>query len=207
MSDKCFYLSLTKKVYQGGQAVAEANKRTKKEEWRAALFQLAVVILIVILVRTFVIGTIYVKGSSMEPNFHHGDFLLINKLEIRLQTPAYGEVVICRLEEGAYQENIIKRIVGLPEDVIDLRENGSGTYDLYRNGKLIEETYIAEPIHEKGNITYPYTVPVGQYFVMGDNRNASTDSRRTSVGCISKENLVGRVVMRLYPFDTFGVTI
>lgn len=187
--------------------VAEANKKIKKEEWRTALYQLAIVILIVLFVRTFVIGTIYVKGSSMEPNFHHGDFLLINKLEMRLQTPTYGEVVICRMEEGAYQENIIKRIIGLPNDVIDFQETGSGTYELYRNGKLIEEEYIAEPIQEKGNITYPYTVPEGQYFVMGDNRNASTDSRRTSIGCIPKENLIGRVVMRLYPFDTFGVTM
>ena len=104
-----------------------------------------------------------------------------------------------------YQENIIKRVIGLPGDEIDLRDNGSGIYHLYINGVLVEEPYIAEPMQDKGDITYPFIVPKGCYFVMGDNRNASTDSRRQSIGAIEKEDIMGRVVLRLYPFSDIGM--
>lgn len=141
----------------------------------------------------------------MEPNFHHGDFLVINKLETRVASPQVDDIVICKLDNVEYQENIIKRVIGLPGDEIDLRDNGSGIYHLYINGVLVEEPYIAEPMQDKGDITYPFIVPKDCYFVMGDNRNASTDSRRQSIGAIEKEDIMGRVVLRLYPFSDIGM--
>ena len=114
---------------------------------------------------------------------------------------AYAE----QLDNVEYQENIIKRVIGLPGDEIDLRNNGSGIYHLYINGTLVEEPYIAEPMQDKGDITYPFVVPEDCYFVMGDNRNASTDSRRQSIGAIEKEDIMGRVVLRLYPFSDIGM--
>ncbi len=164
------------------------RKKTEKDKkvWISTLIQMVAIVVIVLLLRTFVIGTIYVKGSSMEPNFHHGDFLVINKLETRVASPQVNDIVICKLDNVEYQENIIKRVIGLPGDEIDLRNNGSGIYHLYINGTLVEEPYIAEPMQDKGDITYPFVVPEDCYFVMGDNRNASTDSRRQSIGAMKK---------------------
>ncbi len=181
------------------------EKKEKNKQLLSSALQLLVVLLIVFLLRTFVIGTIYVKGSSMEPNFHHGDFLVINKLEVYLSTPRKDDVVICRLDNGSNRENIIKRVIGTPGDKIDLRQDAYGVYKLYINDILIEEPYIAAPMTEKGNVTYPFVVPEGYYFVMGDNRNASTDSRRTSIGAIAEKDVIGHVVLRLYPFDSICV--
>lgn len=187
----------------------EEKKEIRKEKKQIPFFvQLILVVALVIVLRVFVMGTIYVKGSSMEPNFYHGDFLFINKLSTSVGSPDYGDVVICRLPEEDARENLIKRVIGLPGDEINIIPNGNGEkveYFLYLNDELVEEEFINEPMMHKGNIAYPFVVPEGSYFVMGDNRNASSDSRKQSIGAIAKEDLVGKVVFRLYPFDTMGI--
>lgn len=168
------------------------------------LLQLVLLVVVIVVLRN-VMGTVLVKGSSMEPNFYHGDFVFINKLSTSFGTLKKGDIVICRLNDE--KKNIIKRVIGLPGDEIDLRDNGGDEdtiYSLYINGELVKEDYIKAPMDTKGNIEYPYTVPENSYFVMGDNRNASSDSRRKSVGAIPKENLMGKVVFRLYPFSSIG---
>ncbi len=185
--------------------MSKEKQQHKKRKWLFDALQIISLLVAVIVCRAFLIGTIYVKGSSMEPNFHHGDFLVINKLEVRLHDMGRGDVVICRMREGSYQENIIKRVIGLPGDVIDWKKNDTGVYDLYINGKYMAEPYIKDNVKEIGNVLYPYTVPEHSYFVMGDNRNASTDSRRSSIGVVEQKQIVGRVWMRLYPFDDFGL--
>ncbi|MBR5815821.1 MAG: signal peptidase I, partial [Anaerotignum sp.] len=122
-------------------------------------------------------------------------------------SPDYGDVVICKLDEGSGYENIIKRVIGLPGDEIDIVENedDEDVYDLYVNGEYIEEDFLGEPMMTDGNIEYPFEVPENSYFVMGDNRNESLDSRRESVGAIHKDDLMGKVVLRLYPFSDFGL--
>ncbi len=184
----------------------EGKKEKRKKKELPFVVQLLLLVALVFVLRTFVLGTIYVKGSSMEPNFHHGDLVFINKLSTSVGSPERGDIVICRLEEDG-MENIIKRIIGLPGDKIELRAAFAGEaviYNLYLNGERIEEPFLGEPIMNAGNIEYPYIVPENSYFVMGDNRNASSDSRRESIGAIPKEDLVGKVVFRLYPFDEFG---
>lgn len=192
------------------QDSAQEEKKQKKEGKNMPfLLQLAGLVVLVLLLRTFVLGTVYVKGSSMEPNFHHGDLVFINKLSTNIGSPKRGDVVICRLHGDGTEENLIKRVIGLPGDEIELvvREDYEDyvEYDLYRNGEYVEEDFILEPIMNKGNIEYPYIVPEGSYFVMGDNRNGSTDSRKRTIGAIPKADLVGKVVFRLYPFDDFGL--
>lgn len=183
-----------------------AARRKEKEEkkWGSFFLQLAAIIIAVVLIRSFVIGTIYVKGSSMEPNFHHGDFLIINKLEMMISDPEQGDIVICSLHENGYDENIIKRVIGVPGDVIDFQEN-DGYYEVYVNGEKLKEDYIAEPMLSKGDWNYPMEVPEGSFFVMGDNRNASSDSRKDIIGPVSKEDILGKVVLRVYPFSGFGL--
>lgn len=184
----------------------EREAEIKKKSFPVWL-QLLFLLVLIFVLRTFVLGTVYVKGSSMEPNFHHGDLVFVNKLATSIGSPKKGEIVICQLHSDEQSEKIIKRVMGLPGDVIDIVWNGDSEnveYYLYINDELQDEPYLAEPIMTKGDIDYPFTVPDGSYFVMGDNRNASSDSRRTSIGTIEKKDLVGKVVFRLFPFDGFG---
>ena len=88
---------------------------------------------------------------------------------------------------------------------VRLSGRGLVAYDLYVNGEYIEEDFLGEPMMTDGNIEYPFEVPENSYFVMGDNRNESLDSRRESVGAIHKDDLMGKVVLRLYPFSDFGL--
>lgn len=181
------------------------RKKKEKKSMPIAL-QLVLLVVMVVVLRN-VMGTVLVKGSSMEPNFNHGDLVFINKLSTSVGSPDYGDVVICKLDEGSGYENIIKRVIGLPGDEIDIVENedDEDVYDLYVNGEYIEEDFLGEPMMTDGNIEYPFEVPENSYFVMGDNRNESLDSRRESVGAIHKDDLMGKVVLRLYPFSDFGL--
>ena len=193
------------------EMTAETTEKTtekKKKEKKSVSFVMQMVLLVVmVVILRNVMGTVLVKGSSMEPNFNHGDFVFINKLSTSVGSPDYGDVVICKLDEGAGYENIIKRVIGLPGDEIDIVENDDAedVYDLYVNGEYIEEDFLGEPMMTDGNIEYPFEVPENSYFVMGDNRNESLDSRRESVGAIHKDDLMGKVVLRLYPFSDFGL--
>ena len=118
--------------------------------------------------------------------------------------------------EGFFNENdldydtecIIRREVALLSGLeIDIVENDDDedVYDLYVNGEYIEEDFLGEPMMTEGDIEYPFEVPENSFFVMGDNRNESLDSRRESVGAIHKDDLMGKVVLRLYPFSEFGL--
>ena len=192
-------------VFEEREKETTGRKKKEKKSMPIAL-QLVLLVVMVVVLRN-VMGTVLVKGSSMEPNFNHGDLVFINKLSTSVGSPDYGDVVICKLEEGSGYENIIKRVIGLPGDEIDIVENedDEDVYDLYVNGEYIEEDFLGEPMMTAGNIEYPFEVPENSYFVMGDNRNESLDSRRESVGAIHKDDLMGKVVLRLYPFSDFGL--
>ena len=183
-----------------------AGRKKKEKKSMPIALQLVLLVVMIVVLRN-VMGTVLVKGSSMEPNFNHGDLVFINKLSTSVGSPDYGDVVICKLDEGTGYENIIKRVIGLPGDEIDIVENedDEDVYDLYVNGEYIEEDFLGEPMMTDGNIEYPFEVPENSYFVMGDNRNESLDSRRESVGAIHKDDLMGKVVLRLYPFSDFGL--
>lgn len=184
------------------------QKKEKKTANAPFWVQCLILLAMIFVVRTFVMGTIYVKGSSMEPNFHHGDLLFINKLSTSIGSPEKDDIVICKIDTEDMKENIIKRVIGVPGDEINLVWNEDSfdvQYALYINGTLIEEPYLPEPIMAPGDIDYPLVVPENHYFVMGDNRNASTDSRRESIGTIEKKDLMGKVIFRLFPFDSMGL--
>ena len=189
------------------EEVQETSGKRKQEKKSMPVVMQIILLAVLVVVLRNVMGTVLVKGSSMEPNFNHGDLVFINKLSTSVGSPDYGDVVICKLDEGASYENIIKRVIGLPGDEIYIVESDydDEVFELYVNGEYIEEPFLGEPMMTEGNIDYPFEVPEDSYFVMGDNRNESLDSRRESVGAIHKDDLMGKVVLRLYPFSDFGL--
>lgn len=169
-------------------------------------------IICVVAVLTFIVRVNQVYGISMQPTLHSGDRLIVSPLLYSLD---YGDIVVIQAENllnydtGEMGEPIVKRIIGLPGDVIFI-DRVSG--EVYRNGERLDEPYIAEMIRPErvGNQSYPLTIPENQIFVMGDNRNFSTDSRFTEgdspyyVGCVELEYVMGKAMFRIWPFGDFG---
>lgn len=134
-----------------------------------------------------------VEGASMEPSFHQGQYVLVNKVLYSFHAPQRGEVVVFSKEPGV---SCIKRVIGLPEEVIEIKED-----KLYINGKLLEEpSYIPLDYRYHGSVK----VPQDYYFVLGDNRNHSGDSRIW--GPIPRQSIVGKVWLCYWPPDEWGLS-
>ncbi|MDI6870194.1 MAG: signal peptidase I [Bacillota bacterium] len=154
-------------------------------------------VILAALIMIFVGGSIRVDGSSMEPNFHDGERLIVDKVTYRFRPPARGEVVVLRWAPPDPRLPYIKRIIGLPGDRLELRDG-----QVILNGRPLEEKYIAEPARGEFG---PYVVPPGHYFVLGDNRNHSEDSRFTAVGYIPLARISGRAVARYWPLTRLSL--
>ena len=159
--------------------------------------EIVIAVIIAAIILTF-IKPIVVRQSSMEPTFYSGDYIFISKQAYRLLgEPERGDVIVFRTDmkdENNKDKNLIKRIIGLPGDTVEI----IGGY-VYLNGKLIDEPYLNEQ-GISGEMD-EVTVPDGKLFVMGDNRGVSQDSRDVLVGCVDEQNILGKVFVRLYPFN------
>lgn len=142
-----------------------------------------------------------VSGDSMRETLHDGDNLIVDKLSYRFRDPKRFEIIVFPYK---YQEDTyyIKRIMGLPGETIQVKDG-----EVYINGELLEENYGLEPIEsgKEGIAIDPIKLGEDEYFVMGDNRNHSADSRDASVGVLTKEDLIGRAWIRIWPLDSIGV--
>lgn len=145
-----------------------------------------------VLVSTLMMPALQVTGTSMEPTLENGDIILAR----RGSSFHRGEVV------AFYYNNkvLLKRIIGLPGDQVYIDQDGNVTV----NGDKLDEPYLAEKSLGECDIEFPYQVPDGKLFVLGDHRSTSVDSRSNSVGCISTDMVVGTLVFRVYPFQSFG---
>ena len=165
------------------------NRRYKRNkdalEWLEAV---ALAVVAVALVFTFGVRMIRVDGESMLPSLQDGERLLISSLPYE---PAYGDIIIID-QYTEYGEPLVKRVIGIGGDTIDI-DFQAGV--VYRNGEPLDEPYTAEPTYLQESVTFPVTVPQGCLFVMGDNRNHSTDSRDTRVGFIDVRDVLGRVLL------------
>ena len=141
-----------------------------------------------------------IKGNSMEPNYHDGEYLLTDKLTYRLKNPSRGDVIVFK-PPVSQDEEYIKRIIALPGETISIRD---GKY--YINGKQLQENYIPNSIYTNGKSFLPNntdkTVPANSYFVSGDNRESSSDSRYW--GFISKEAITGKAWLIYWPIKSMG---
>lgn len=161
--------------------------------------EISIILVIVWLIITFVAQNTKVSGHSMESTLSDGDYLVINKLIYRFAKPARGDIIVFP-HNGDKSEIFIKRVIGLPGDTIELKHGY-----VYVNGVELQENYIDEKNETIGNIEYPFTVSEGQYYVMGDNRNNSFDSRYVEVGTVPLEQIIGKASIRIWPAKRFGL--
>ena len=179
------------KIVSGGADDKKAENSTRMElyDWVQCI---VAALLCGILIFVFIGRVIGVDGTSMIPTLHHGDQVVMSKLFF---TPKYGDVVVLRSE--AYGDSpLVKRVIATAGQTIDINfTTGEVTVD----GRVLEEDYIADITTLRGDFDGPVTVPDGCVFVMGDNRNASSDSRSDKVGMVDIRNIFGKVYLVLIP--------
>lgn len=181
----------------------EEEKETEKNIFKE-LFGWIIYILIVVgltyLILTYVGQRTRVSGHSMETTLSDGDNLIVDKLSYRFRNPKRFDIIVFpyKYEENTYY---IKRIIGLPGETVQVADGCA-----YIDGELLEsDIYGAEAMDEAGIADTPITLGEEEYFVLGDNRNHSSDSRDPSVGVLTRDDLLGKAWIRIYPFDHMGV--
>ena len=173
-------------------------KKVLKEILSTSLYLLFVLCAIYLVIH-FVGQRTQVQGSSMEPKLSSDDNLIVDKISYRFHDPERFDIVVFpfRYEENTFY---IKRVIGLPGETI--RIDGKG--NILIDGNILEESYGKEVIQNPGRAYEEIVLADDEYFLMGDNRNNSTDSRDPSVGNVRRDEIVGRAWLRIWPLDKFG---
>ena len=178
---------------QEGQDAASQKKEEGRDlyEWVQAL---VCSVLAVVLLFTFVVRLIGVDGHSMVPTLQDGDRLLVLN-SLWDDDYQYGDIVVLR-KDTFMEEPIVKRVIATEGQTVDI-DFAAG--NVYVDGELLEEDYINEPTYVEEGTEFPLTVPEGSIFVMGDNRNHSSDSRSSELGTVDTRYVIGRAVFLLFP--------
>ena len=184
----------------------EDNKEEAPEQeqsiWRSlggTLLYLLVIVLLTWVIVTFVGQRTKVDGHSMEPTLSDGDNLIVDKLSYRFRDPERYDIIVFPYQH-AENTYYIKRIIGLPGETVQVIDGY-----MYINGKKLDEHYGAEVMEDPGIAAEPIKLGDDEYFVLGDNRTHSSDSRVASVGVLTRDMLIGRAWVRIYPFNKIGV--
>ena len=184
-----------KKKKEKEKVPPEVKARREAYDWIQSLIS---ALLICVLVFVFVLRIMDVHGTSMFPTLNNGDKVLVSDL---FYEPSRGDIVV--FKKDSYDDNkaLVKRVVAVAGDVVNIDfERGV----VYVNGEALEEDYIDVLTTTKIDFIGPQTVPDNCLFVMGDNRNASTDSRDKRIGMVDKRLVIGKVLLVVYPFNSFG---
>lgn len=155
---------------------------------RGTVYVLTIVAAVAVLIATLVLPVLQIEGTSMEPTLSNGDVVLLAK------TTRFERGDLCAFTWN--NKLLIKRVIGLPGDWIEIDTDGT----IYLNGEKLEEPYVQQMDLGECDLEFPFQVPQEQYFVVGDMRKSSIDSRNSLIGCISKDQIVGKVFFRVWPF-------
>ena len=170
----------------------EKYKRSFAFTLRNTVFTLITVAAVAVLVAVLLMPVLQIYGSSMAPTLVEGDIVL----SLKGNDFKNGDVMAFY-----YNNNIlVKRVIAQTGDWVDITEDGT----VYVNNVAIDEPYLIDKAYGETNIELPYQVPESRVFVMGDHRSVSIDSRNTAVGCVASEQIVGRIVFRVWPLSQFG---
>lgn len=186
--------------FDGKSDEEKITKESLGKEVISVIVNVLICFAIVFLITHFVGQRTVVSGSSMEDTLSDGDNLIVDKLSYRFHNPERYDVVVFpyQYEEDTYY---IKRIIGLPGEVVNIDSDGT----VYINGEPLDENYGTETILNSGLASSDIVLGEDEYFVLGDNRNNSTDSRFEQVGNIHGSDIVGKAWVRVYPFNEFGL--
>lgn len=181
-------------------SVAQLEEELNREHYRnrygmvlrSTIYSLITVAAVAVLVATLWLPVLQIYGNSMTPTLQDGEIIL----SVKTAQVEQGDMV------AFYYDNkiLVKRVIAGPGDWVNLDNDGT----VYINQEKLEEPYVQEPALGDCNIKLPYQVPDGKWFVMGDHRTTSVDSRNTSVGCVAHEQLVGKIVFRIWPLQRLG---
>ena len=157
---------------------------------RGTVYVLTIVAAVAVLIATLILPVLQIEGASMEPTLSNGDIVLLTK------NPRFDRGDLCGFTWN--NKLLIKRVIGLPGEWIEMDTDGN----IYIDGEKLDEPYVQKQAFGECDLEFPIQVPQEQYFVVGDMRESSIDSRNSLIGCITKDQIVGKVFFRIWPFKS-----
>lgn len=170
--------------------MSKDSSSSEAKEW---IISILIAVALAVVIKMFLVDFVLVQGTSMVPTLENGQRLVISKIAYEVGSPDYGDIVILKHNQNV---DYVKRIIGKGGDTIEIKNQV-----VYRNGTPLDEPYVNEGSYDDFS---KVTVPEGCYFVMGDNRSVSLDSRYASVGFIEEKDIIGKVIFRFWPLSDFG---